>query len=113
MLENERENQDMEPDLIELTDEEGNTTVFMVVDYFFYNGKEYAVLSEYDEEEAERDTDEPMEMDCFVMEVRSIKDENGEDLDEFSSIDDPELEEKLVEIATLRMDEDSEVDEDE
>ena len=29
---------DMADDMIEMTDEEGNTTLFKVLDYFFYNG---------------------------------------------------------------------------
>ena len=36
---------DMADDMIEMTDEEGNTTLFKILDYFFYNGDEYAILT--------------------------------------------------------------------
>ena len=37
---------DMADDMIEMTDEEGNTTLFKILDYFFYNGDEYAILTD-------------------------------------------------------------------
>ena len=36
---------DFAEDMIEMTDEEGNTTLFKILDYFFYNGDEYAILT--------------------------------------------------------------------
>ena len=41
----------LEKDLIELTGEDGGTYTFEVVDYFFYNGEEYAILQDPDEDE--------------------------------------------------------------
>ena len=33
-------------DVIEMTDEEGNTILFSIIDYFFYNGEEYVILTD-------------------------------------------------------------------
>ena len=51
---------DMADDMIEMTDEEGNTTLFKILDYFFYNGDEYAILTDSIDEGAtgaDRDED--------------------------------------------------------
>ena len=95
--------QEMERDLIELTDEDGNTDTFEILDYFFYNGQEYALVGEYVEEP---DPENPEDIGCFVMKVDTVTDENGEELDEFNPIEDDALEERLFEIATTRLEED-------
>ena len=51
MDENEMNN--MEEDIIDFEDEDGNVIPFAVIDYVFYNGEEYALLTEVTEEEAE------------------------------------------------------------
>ncbi|NLG24085.1 MAG: hypothetical protein GX558_01910 [Clostridiales bacterium] len=44
--------EDNNQELIVVTDEEGNETNLKVLDYFFYNGDEYAVLTVDDEDDA-------------------------------------------------------------
>ena len=39
----------MEEDIIEFEDEDGNVIPFEVIDYVFYNGEEYALLTEVTE----------------------------------------------------------------
>ena len=105
----EPENMNQEPDLIEITDEDGNVYVMEIVDYFFYNGQEYAIVADYDEE----DEAEAYEgsVDCFVMQVNTITDENGEELDEFVPIEDPDLENRLIAVAHKRMNDDEDAEE--
>ena len=93
------ENQ-MERDLIELLDEEGNEFVAEVVDYFFYNGDEYATLATVEEEE-------DREPDRFVMRVNSFTDEDGEEMEEFLPVEE-KLEEALIEVARTRLTQDME-----
>ena len=81
-----------ERDLIELLDEDGNEFVAEVVDYFFYNGEEYATLASAEEGETDR----------FVMKVNSFTDEDGEEMEEFLPVEDS-LEEMLIEIARTRL----------
>ena len=96
----------MEPDLVELEDDEGNVITMEVVDYFFYQGQEYVILSEYSEEE----TDDTEEVDCYIMKV-IVTTENGEELESFEPIEDEKLEARLIEVATTRLNEDAEGDE--
>ena len=42
-----------ERDIVVFTDDEGNDFELEVMDYFFYNGEEYAVLSDADAEECD------------------------------------------------------------
>ena len=42
------------PDLIEVTDENGNVSQMEIIDYFFYNGQEYAIIADYDAEDEEK-----------------------------------------------------------
>ena len=66
----------MEPDTIIFEDEDGTEYEFTVRDYFFYNGDEYALLTEVGQE-AEED-------------------------EEFVLVEDEELAGKLIEIANTR-----------
>ena len=84
-------NMDEELDLVTFEDEEGNQLVMEVLDYLAYEGKEYALLTEYVEEDEEGDEDEPVEV--FIMEVRPV----GEDQEEFVPIDEA-LAETLIKI---------------
>ena len=113
-------------DVIEMTDEEGNTILFSIIDYFFYNGEEYAILTEAVEDcccdecadhehEHECDCgceecDENDEITCFIMKVVATKDENGEEYDEFVPVEDEALEAKLIEVATTKLDEENDLD---
>ena len=105
----EDEDEVFEPDLIEMTDDEGNTITMQVLDYFFYNGDEYVILT--DDLSDEEDEDAPEGIDCYVMKVNTSTDENGEEMEEFVPIDDPELESKLIEIASSRLNEEDEEEE--
>ena len=95
---------DTEEDIIEMTDEDGNVTLFHIVDYFFYNGEEYAILTDSNED----DTAEAV--DCYVMKIVPTTDENGEELEEFVPVEDQKLEAKLMEIATTKLNDDEEAD---
>lgn len=126
MYEGENPNQEMEeayePDIIEMTDDEGNTILLQVVDYFFYNGEEYCILTDSIDEDSgeepdeqcapEDDTDEAEGITCYIMKVNTSTDENGEELEEFIPVEDQALEAKLIEIASTRLNDDDELDED-
>ena len=84
-------NMDEERDLVTFEDDAGNELVMEVLDYLAYEGKEYALLTEYVEDDEDGDEDEPIEV--FIMEVRPV----GEDQEEFVPVDD-ELAEKLIKI---------------
>ncbi len=94
----------IEDDIIEMTDEEGNTILFHILDYFFYNGEEYAILTDSNEE----DDDEAV--DCYVMKIVLTTGEDGEELEEFVPVEDQALEAKLMEIATVKLNDDEEAD---
>ena len=95
---------DTEEDIIEMTDEDGNVTLFHIVDYFFYNGEEYAILTDSNED----DTAEAV--DCYVMKIVPTTDENGEELEEFVPVEDQALEAKLMEIASMKLNSDEDAD---
>ena len=95
---------DTEEDIIEMTDEDGNVTLFHIVDYFFYNGEEYAILTDSNEDDASE------AVDCYVMKIVPVTDENGEELEEFVPVEDQKLEAKLMEIATTKLNDDEEAD---
>ena len=63
MTDNEMNN--MEEDIIIFEDEDGNEYSYVVVDYMFYNGEEYALLTESDIEE---DADENGQ-ECIICKV--------------------------------------------
>lgn len=109
MDENKDFDMDQEADIIEMTDDEGNTILMEVIDYFFYNGEEYVILSDVIDEENEDDL--PEEIDCYIMKVVTSTDEDGEELESFEPIEDAELEAKLIEIANNQMNGDDEPDE--
>ena len=110
-----------EPDVIEMTDDEGNTILFEIIDYFFYNGEEYAILTEAeDEENAAQGTDaqcapadeseEQEEITCYIMKVVATTDEHGEEFEEFVPVEDQALEAKLMQIASTRLNADDDPD---
>lgn len=110
--------EDFELDIVVLEDDKGNELKLEVIDYLFYEGKEYALMTEYQEDSQ---CDQCSQEDCsgceneqevFVMEVHPV--EGEEDVEEFLPIDDA-LAETLVEIyenaAYDDMDEESEDEE--
>lgn len=104
-------------DIVEFSDEEGNKLLLEVMDYFYYNGEEYAVLCNADEEEAadslEADSDEKHEHMVYIMKVVSTTDEDGEEMEEFIPPDEKLLD-QLIEVVQTRFNmEDDDVLEDE
>ncbi len=83
---------DEERDLVVFEDDAGNELTMEVLDYLAYEGKEYALLTEYvEDKDDKRDENEPIEV--FIMEVVPV----GEDQEEFVPVDDA-LAEKLIKI---------------
>lgn len=78
-----------EPDTVVFEDDKGNQITMEVIDYLFYEGKEYALLAEMDTAGEERDKE------AYVMEVVAL--EEDPDMEEFVPVDE-DLAEKLIEI---------------
>ena len=97
---------DEERDLVEFEDDAGNRLTMEVLDYLAYEGKEYALLTEYVEDDSDTDEDEPIEV--FIMEVVPV----GEDQEEFVPVDDA-LAEKLIKIFESNDFEDDELEDEE
>ena len=84
-------------DLVVFEDGDGNELTMEVLDYFFYEGKEYAILAELNEE-CDDCSDESCDScgcqrDAFVMQVVPV----GDDEEEFIPVEDA-LSEKLIEL---------------
>ena len=103
-----------ELDLVVFEDDKGNEITMEVLDYLFYEGKEYALLVELGDGSCEAcETKEGCEScdnarEAFVMEVVPV----GEDMEEFVPVDE-ELAEKLIDIMENSDFEDEEFEEDE
>ena len=95
----------MEPDTIIFEDEDGNEYEFAVRDYFFYNGDEYALLTEVGQEADENGEE------CIVCKVVPTEGEDGEEDEEFELVEDEELAQKLIDIANTHMTEDEKEEE--
>ena len=100
----ENEMNGMEEDIIVFEDEEGNEYNYVVVDYMFYNGEEYALLIEADAEE----TSESDQLECIICRIVAEKDEDGEETESFELVEDEEFGKKLVDIFNTKMAEDGE-----
>ncbi len=106
--------EEMEQDLIEGVDEEGNKVLLEVVRYFFYNGEEYVVLGDA-QTDSECDgecehcghdhgaDDEEDAVNLYIMKVVESE-EDGEDMEEFVPVEDEALLEKLIEIVQADFD---------
>ena len=95
-----------EEDYVVFEDDDGNEYSFSVVDYFFYNGEEYAILAEAP---GDANTAEvPESVDCYVVKVNTFTDEQGEEMEELVPVEDEQLEARLMEIASTRLSEDEE-----
>jgi len=94
---------EQERDLLVFTDDEGNDVEVEVLNYFYYNGEEYAVLAEAGQEcncpSPEECTCEPTEI--FFMKVAAI--EGDEENVEFLPVEDEELADTLFEIISAGM----------
>lgn len=96
-----------ERDIVEFTDDQGNTLLLEVMDYFFYNGEEFAALCDAKEDPSD---DDPDDDPVYIMKINSFTDENGEEMEEFVPPED-ELMEKLIAIVRTRFGEDDEEEE--
>ena len=102
---------DEELDIVVFEDDEGNEITMEVLDYFFYEGKEYALLAEVEEDECDCEAcgdDCEHQRDAYIMEVVSV----GDDQEEFVPVDEA-LADKLIDIVQNELFEDDEEDEDE
>ena len=89
-----------ERDIVEFTDDEGNTILLEVMDYFFYNGEEFAALCN-----AREDADP-----VYIMKVNSFTNDEGEEMEEFVPPEE-ELMEKLIQVVRTRFVEDEDGEE--
>lgn len=80
-------------DIIEGEDEDGNPMLLNVERYFYYNGDEYVLLRQVDNENGDS-SDERL----YVMLVQVSKDEDGEEIEDFVPVED-ELQEALIRAA--------------
>ena len=102
-----------ERDIVEFSDEDGNTLLLEVMDYFFYNGEEFAVLCDADEEACEHchgeDCDCEDERTLYIMKVVTVTGEDGEEMEEFISPEESMLE-QLIEVVQARYSEEDDDD---
>lgn len=97
---------DEERDLVVFEDDAGNELTMEVLDYLCYEGKEYAMLTEYVEDAPE---DEDDEIEVMIMEVKPV----GDDQEEFVPIDDDLADRIMTIFESNELDEIYEDDEDE
>lgn len=86
-------------DIIELHDEDGNPLIFKVERYFHYNKDEFVVLVP---RTTEAESPEEAREDIYIMKV-DVEMEDNEEMEVFSPIEDDDLYEALVQIATTKM----------
>ncbi len=100
-MDNEKNNMDgMEEDVIVFEDEDGQEYRFVVEDYMFYNGEEYALL-------ADADAGEEDDVECVICKVVT-EEENGEEFESFELVEDDSLAEKLLDLFNTKMSEEEE-----
>ena len=87
-----------ERDVVEFVDDEGNTLLLEVMDYFFYNGEEFAALCDAKDEDDESEDD-----GVYIMKINTYTDENGEEMEEFVPPEEA-LMDKLIAIVQTRFD---------
>ena len=91
---------DEELDLVVFEDDQGNQITMEVIDYFFYEGNEYAMLTDYQEDDYTCDACEkedcegcPEQEEIVIMRVVPV----GDDEEEFVPVDE-ELASRLIEM---------------
>ena len=116
---NQEEMQQEDRDIVEFSDEDGNKLLLEVMDYFFYNGEEYAVLCDADEEACDCscedeacECDDECEHTVYIMKAVSTVSEDGEEMEEFIPPDEALLD-QLIEVVQTRFTEDDDVEEEE
>ena len=102
----ENEMNSMEEDIIDFEDEDGNVIPFAVIDYVFYNGDEYALLTEVTDEAEEDENQE-----CIVCRIVAEAEEDGEETESFVPVEDAVLAQKLVDIFHTKMADEEKEDE--
>lgn len=105
MTDNEMNN--MEEDIIVFEDEDGNEYNYVVADYMFYNGDEYALLVEADDESS----DDGDKQECIICRIVPETDDDGEESESFELVEDEELGQKLVDIFNTKIAEDDKEEE--
>lgn len=104
---------DEELDLVVFEDDQGNQITMEVIDYFFYEGKEYAMLTDYKEDSEcdaceKEDCDGCPQQEIVIMRVEPV----GDDEEEFVPVDEA-LASRLIEmIESGAFDDDFEEEED-
>ena len=93
----ENEMNSMEEDIIVFEDEDGNEYNYAVVDYLFYNGEEYALLTEVSDEEPDEGKQE-----CIICRVVAETD-GEEETESFELVEDENLGQRLVDIFNTKM----------
>ena len=97
---------DDERDIVVFEDDDGNELTMEVLDYLSYEGNDYALLTEYVEDEEDIDEDEPEEV--YIMQIVPV----GDDQEEFVPVDE-DLAETLLAIFEARDFDDFEMDDEE
>ena len=92
---------DEELDLVTLEQEDGTQLTLRVERYFYYNGDEYVILS------SDLSGGQP-DPDRYVMRVDAV--EGEEDMEEFTPIEDEELEVRLIRTAETVLNGEDEAD---
>lgn len=103
---------EQEQDLVVIMDDEGNELTMEVLDYFFNEGQEYAVMVEYNEEGCTCDHEDEAcdcceQQEAYIMRVVPV----GDDQEEFVPVEE-DLLEKLIDFVQNDLYEDED-DEDE
>ena len=98
-----------ERDVIEFSDDDGNTMMLEVMDYFYDNGQEFAILCNAEENPSD---DDPDDDPVYIMQVNTFTDEDGEEMEEFVPPEE-NLMEKLIQVVRTRFTDDGEDDEEE
>ena len=93
--------EELESNIVELTDEEGQTTEFEYLTTIEHKGESYVVLLAPQEEDNEE------EGEVVILKIQ--KDENGEDT--YVSCDDDEIEEEVFELFMEEMEEEEDGEE--
>ncbi|MHC1786766.1 MAG: hypothetical protein AB9880_06875 [Christensenellales bacterium] len=76
--------EDMRPDIIEASDEAGDTRFLKVEKYFYFNGEEYVLLQEVANVEGDAAQGEAHQ---HVMRVQLSQDEAGEEMEDLLPIE--------------------------
>ena len=107
---------EIDDDLVEGVDEDGNSVLLRVERYFFYNGEEYVVLAEASEHSHEcgcgHDHDHEHDEDAISLYIMKVieTEEDGEEVEEFVPVNDEKLLEQLIEVVTADFEQDEEID---